>query len=68
MKNLIRFPNPPVPDSNPGPDFKKHHFVLEARGQRIALDLYSRVTDLTVPKPLDPTGPKPRRPKSTARR
>jgi len=66
MKKVILFPNPPISDSNPGPGFQKHHFVLKASGKRVALDLYSRVTSL-VPKPPDREKSK-RRSKLTAGR
>src|SRR6185295_3793871 len=33
MKKVILFPNPPISDSNPGPGFQKHHFVLKASGK-----------------------------------
>jgi hypothetical protein len=62
MKKVILFPYPPVSDSNPGIDFQKHHFVLKAPGQRVALDLYSRVTDLTRRNSPDQEKPKLRRP------
>ena len=68
MKNLILFPQPPVSDSNPGPDFQKHHFVLQAPGRRVALDLYSRVTDLSRPNVPDQETSKARRPKPTVGR
>ena len=45
--NLVRFPKPPDSQPEPGPDFEKHHYVIEAPGRRVALDLYTRVTDLT---------------------
>ena len=48
--NLVPFPKPPDSQPEPGPDFEKHHYVLEAPGRRVALDLFTCVTDLT-PKP-----------------
>ena len=54
--NLVHFPKPPDPQPEPGPDFKKHHFVLEAQGRRVALDLFTRVTHLT-PQPDPPKEP-----------
>jgi hypothetical protein len=45
--NLVRFPKLPGTQSEPGPDFEKHHYVLEAPGRRVALDLFTRVVDLT---------------------
>ena len=48
--NLVRFPKAPDSQPEPGPDFEKHHYLLEAPGRRVALDLFTRVTDLT-PKP-----------------
>jgi len=48
--NLVRFPKAPDSQPEPGRDFEKHHYVIEAPGRRVALDLFTRVTDLT-PKP-----------------
>jgi len=54
--NLVRFPKLPDPQPEPGPDFEKHHYVLEAPGRRIALDLFTRVTQL-APQPDPPKEP-----------
>ena len=70
--NLVHFPKPPASQPEPGPDFKKHHFVLEAPGRRVALDLFTRVTHLT-PQPDPPKepdaapAPRPRRTKGRQR-
>jgi hypothetical protein len=55
--NLVRIPKPPDSQSELGPDFEEHHFVLEAPGRRVALDLFTRVVDLTT-KP-DPARKEP---------
>ena len=55
--NLVPFPKPPDLQREPGPDFEKHHYVLEAPGRRIALDLFTRVSNLTPtsdPPPKEP--------------
>ncbi|HEY1860501.1 MAG TPA: hypothetical protein VGG61_09120 [Gemmataceae bacterium] len=61
-QKLVTLPKPPAPPSEPGADFEKHHFLLEAPGRRVALDLFTRVTDIT-PKRVPSTAPKsvPRR-------
>jgi len=54
--NLVRFPS--HLSRNPSrADFEKHHYVFEAPGRRIALDLFTRVTHLTRPThpPKEPT-------------
>ncbi len=64
--NLVRFPKPPVAQSEPGPDFEKHHYVFEAPGRRVALDLFTRVTHLTPePDPPKEPGEAPARPRRT---
>jgi hypothetical protein len=56
--NLVRFPKLPDPHPEPGSDFERHHFVFEAPGRRVALDLFARVVDLTA-KPPDPARTEP---------
>jgi len=68
--NLVRLPKPPDSQSEPGSDFEEHHFVLEAPGRRVALDLFTRVVDLTSqpdPAPKDLSPPPPAQPKRKAR-
>ena len=66
--NLVHFPKPPASQPEPGPDFEKHHYVFEAPGRRVALDLFTRVTHLTPtpdPPPKEPEAAPVRRPRRT---